>query len=212
MPFAYPVFLELKGKRAVVIGSHAIREGKDEQLRAAGAAVEVFEDGAWRPEALDGAFVCVASSADRTERDRIAFEARTRGVLVNVMDDVRNCDFAAPAVVRRGDLVLAISTGGRSPALARRLREELETRFGPEWGTVLEILREVRDETLRKLPDARERARRWRTALDLDEAERLVRSGRAAELERRLRERLLGQAAAGGRRPTGRCARRETVP
>lgn len=211
MPFAYPVFLELKGRRAVVIGSLAISEGKDEQLRAAGAEVEVFGDGEWRPEALDGAFVCVASSADRTERDRIAFEARTRGVLVNVMDDVRNCDFAAPAVVRRGDLVLAISTGGRSPALSRRLREELEVRFGPEWGTVLEVLRQVRQQTLRQLPDARERARRWRTALDLEEAERLVRSGRAGELERLLRERLFGRAAPGAVTADEETGEKETV-
>jgi siroheme synthase-like protein len=190
MPFAYPVFLELDGKRAVVIGGHAIREGKGEQLRAAGAAVEAFADGAWHPEDLDGAVVCVASSADPTERDRIALEARARGVLVNVMDDVPNCDFAAPAVVRRGDLVLAISTGGRSPALARRLREELEARFGPEWATILEVLREVRDQTIAALPDLGDRARRWHDALDLEEAEALVHTGRGEELRRRLLDRL----------------------
>jgi precorrin-2 dehydrogenase / sirohydrochlorin ferrochelatase len=191
MPFRYPVFLELQGKRAIVIGSFAVREGKDEQLRAAGARVSVFRDGEWQPDDLDGAFVCVASSSDAAERRRISREARARGVLVNVMDDVSNCDFAAPAVVRRGDLVLAISTGGRSPALARRLREELEARFGPEWAIVLDILRDVRDATLAQLPDLRERARRWNDALDLDEAEELVRSGRAGELGHRLRERLL---------------------
>jgi precorrin-2 dehydrogenase/sirohydrochlorin ferrochelatase len=191
MPFAYPVFLELEGRRAVVIGSLALREGKDEQLRNAGARVDVFDDGTWRPEDLDGALVCVASAAEQRERDRIARVARARGVLVNVMDDVPNCDFAAPAIVRRGDLVLAISTGGRSPALARRLREELGARFGDEWATVLDVLRGVREETLAALPDIRVRARRWRRALDLDEAAVLVRDGRADELRRRLRERLL---------------------
>jgi siroheme synthase-like protein len=193
MPFAYPIFLELEGKRAVVIGSSAIREGKDEQLRAAGATVDVFGDGRWRPGDLDGAFVCVASSPDPAERDRVAREARTRGVLVNVMDDVPSCDFAAPAVVRRGDLVVAISTGGRSPALARRLREELEGRFGPEWAAVLDVLRDVREETLAALPDLRVRARRWHDALDLDEAEALVRADRTDELRRRLLERLLNR-------------------
>jgi precorrin-2 dehydrogenase len=196
MPFGYPAFLEVEGRTAVVIGSLALREGKDAQLREAGAHVEAFADGAWRPEDLDGAFVCVASAADPAERDRIAREARSRGVLVNVMDDVSNCDFAAPAVLRRGDLAIAVSTGGRSPALARRLREELEDRFGPEWAEVLEILRAVREETLPALPDLRERARRWRDALDLAEAERLVRTGRADELRRRLRERLLERGPA----------------
>ncbi|MGZ4108856.1 MAG: precorrin-2 dehydrogenase/sirohydrochlorin ferrochelatase family protein [Actinomycetota bacterium] len=191
MPFAYPVFLELEGKRAVVIGSGAVREGKAEQLRAAGAHVDVLGDGAWTPADLDGAFLCMASSADPVERDRIAAEARARGVLVNVMDDISNCDFAAPAVVRRGDLVLAISTGGRSPALARRLREELEARFGDEWAEILDVLRDVRERTLPALPDLRERASRWRAALDLDEAEALVREGEGGELRRRLLERLL---------------------
>jgi precorrin-2 dehydrogenase/sirohydrochlorin ferrochelatase len=202
VPFRYPAFLELEGRRAVVVGSLAVREGKDEQLRSAGALVSVFGDGDWRPDDLDGAFVCVASSPDAAERDRIARAARARGVLVNVMDDVPNCDFAAPAVVRRGDLVLAISTGGRSPALARRLREELEARFGPEWETLLDVLREVRDETLPELPHLRERARRWHDALDLAEAEDLVRSGRARELKDRLLGRLRGGAA----------LERETVP
>jgi precorrin-2 dehydrogenase/sirohydrochlorin ferrochelatase len=197
VPFAYPVFLEVAGRRAVVIGSIALRDGKADQLRAAGAIVEEFAEGAWEPSDLDGAFVCVASSSDPAERDRIAREARARGVLVNVMDDVPNCDFAAPAVVRRGDLAIAISTGGRSPALARVLREELEARFGPEWAEVLDVLRAVREETTPALPDLRARSTRWREALDLDEAETLVREGRADELRRRLTSRLLaGRAVA----------------
>jgi precorrin-2 dehydrogenase / sirohydrochlorin ferrochelatase len=191
MPFAYPVFLELEGKRAVVIGSAAVRQGKAEQLRAAGAHVDVLGDGAWTPDDLDGALLCVASSADPADRDRIAAEARARGVLVNVMDDIPNCDFAAPAVVRRGDLVLAISTGGRSPALARRVREELEARFGQEWAEILDVLQDVRQRTLPALPDLRERSTRWQAALDLDEAKALVGDGKADELRRRLLERLL---------------------
>ena len=91
MPFSYPVFLELHGRRAVVIGSTAVREGKPEQLRAAGAVVDVLDDDEWSPDDLDGAFLCVASSNDPAERNRIAAAARARGVLVNVMDDVPNC-------------------------------------------------------------------------------------------------------------------------
>jgi len=193
MPFAYPVFLELSGKRAVVIGAQAIAEGKAAALAAAGAEVTVLENGAWSPADLEGAFVCVAHSSDPTERDAIALAARDRGVLVNVMDDVSNCDFAAPAVVRRGDLVLAISTGGRSPALARKLREELEDRFGPEWADVVDVLLEVRQETLALLPDLPERSRRWIGALDLEEAATLVASGRRDELKTSLLGRLLGQ-------------------
>jgi siroheme synthase-like protein len=191
MAFAYPILLELRGRKAVVIGALALAERKDVALREAGAEVEVFANGAWTPKALDGAAICVASSDDPAERDAIARDARKRGVLVNVMDDVPNCDFAAPAVVRRGDLVVAIGTGGRSPAAARKIREELEGRFGPEWSEVLEIVGRVRAETAATLPDLGERAKRWRRALDLDEAATLVRSGRGEELESRLRDRLL---------------------
>lgn len=189
--FAYPVLLELRGRRAVVIGALALAEHKDEALRGAGADVDVFANGRWRPGDLDGAVVCVASSDDPTERDAIARAARERGVLVNVMDDVPNCDFAAPAVVRRGDLVIAIGTGGRSPALAGKVRQDVEARYGPEWAEVLEIVGEVRAQTVSTLPDLAERARRWRRALDLDEAAALVRAGRGDELRRRLADRLL---------------------
>jgi uroporphyrin-III C-methyltransferase/precorrin-2 dehydrogenase/sirohydrochlorin ferrochelatase len=215
MAFGYPIFLELTGRRCVVIGAGAVREGKVEGLLAGGATdvlviatepsarldelsglpeVSVRRCG-WRPEDLDGAFVCVAASGNAGERDLIAREARSRGVLVNVMDDVANCDWSAPAVVRRGELVFAIATGGASPALARRLRERLTIEFGVEWAEIVRIVRKVRAETMALLPDLGDRANRWREALDLDEAAALARAGRGEELERRLRERLLREAA-----------------
>ena len=119
------------------------------------------------------------------------------------MDDVVNCDFAAPAVVRRGELILAIGTGGASPALARRLREELGEHYGEHWAEILSVLREVRESTLALLPDLAERSRRWRAALDIDEAEKLVLAGRSAELRERLRARLVGSERPSGERPDG---------
>ncbi|HTG47870.1 MAG TPA: bifunctional precorrin-2 dehydrogenase/sirohydrochlorin ferrochelatase [Actinomycetota bacterium] len=190
MAFAYPVMLELRGRRAVVIGALAASEGKDLALREAGAEVTFLANGAWRPEDLEGAFLVVASSDDPAERDAIARAARERGVLVNVMDDVPNCDFAAPAIVHRGDLVIAVGTGGRSPAVAAKIRADLEDRYGAEWAEVLTIVGEVRAESVRSMPDLRERARRWRSALDVEEATSLVRAGRGDELRRRLRTRM----------------------
>jgi precorrin-2 dehydrogenase / sirohydrochlorin ferrochelatase len=216
MPFGYPVMLELAGRRCVVIGDDAVRERKVEGLLAAGAddvlvvasspAERLAElgriDGVvverrhWRPNDLDDAFLAVAADRDATERDAIAREARRRRVLVNVMDDVPNCDWSAPSVVRRGELVLAIATGGASPALARTLREGLEREFGEEWSEVLAILRAVRAETLPLMPDLATRARRWSEALDVDEAAALVRDGRGEELAALLRARLLEGARA----------------
>jgi len=211
MPFGYPVMLELAGRRCVVIGELAVQEGKVEGLVAAGAddivvvapwpedrldrltlvdGVAVRRRG-WRPEDLDGAFLVVASSADPAERTAIAREARRRQALVNVMDDIPNCDWSAPGVVRRGELVVAIATGGASPALSRKLRAQLSSAFGEEWVEVLAVLRTVRTETLASLPDLRTRAQRWAAALDPDEAVGLVRAGRGDELATRLRTRLL---------------------
>jgi precorrin-2 dehydrogenase len=190
--FGYPISLDVSGKRAVVIGDEAVRQGKVDALRAAGADVTVVVDRPFRREELDGAFVCVASSEDPAEREAIFRACRERAVLVNVMDDPARCDFAAPAVVRRGDLTIAVSTSGRSPALARKLREELERRFGPEWAGVLDVIGEVRDATTPQLPDLPTRIARWSDALDLDEIDELVRTGRADEARHRLRERLLG--------------------
>lgn len=213
MSFAYPAMLELAGRRCVVIGAQAIREGKVEGLLAAGAmdvlVVEEslhdrFEDvagvrverRAWRPGDLDGAFLAVASSDRAATRAAIAHEARARGVLVNVIDDIPHCDWAAPAIVRRGDLVIAIGTGGVSPAVARLVRERLQEGFGAEWAEVLRVVGEVRRETLQAVPDLAERARRWQDALDLDEAAELVREGRSEELGARLRTRLLDEVRA----------------
>src|SRR5262249_48668359 len=96
-------------------------------------------------------------------------------------------------VVRRGDLTIAVSTGGRSPALARRLREAFDDEFGPEWAGALEVLGEVRDQTLPLLPDLRERSRRWAEALDIEDLTALVRAGRRDEAKARLSERLLSR-------------------
>lgn len=208
--FAYPVSLDVAGRRAVVVGAGAVALGKADALLEAGALVTVIADGP--PQALqrleeagatierrgfegsdlDEAFLCVAASDDPGERTAIHAEARARGVLVNLVDDTQHCDFAAPAVVRRGELIIAVSTGGRSPALASRLRRLLEERFGPEWEELAALLGEVREQTLPLLPDVGERSRRWRDALELEELEELEELARAGRLDQ-ARERLLSR-------------------
>jgi siroheme synthase-like protein len=221
MAFGYPVLLELEGRRAVVVGELAVEAGKVEGLLAAGAEVTVVAKGPQAaldrleqdprvvvhrrryagPGDLAGAVVCVAHAAEPAVRAAIAADARAARVLVNVMDDVPNCDFAAPAIVRRGDLVVAIGTGGRAPALASRLRAELAGRFGPEWTELVEVVGQVRTATLPHLPDVEDRSRRWKAALDLDELEHLVHEGRPEEAATRLRTRLLAGLARGCGQP-----------
>jgi siroheme synthase-like protein len=213
MPFGYPVMLELAGRRSVVIGGDAVRVGKVEDLLAAGADdVLVVAEGpdrildelettdgvsverrAWSVEDLNGAFLCIASSPDPGERAAIAREARCRRALVNLMDDIPNCDWAAPSLLRRGELIVAIGTGGASPALAKQLRARLSEQLGEEWAQVLAVLRTVRTQTNPSIPSLSERSRRWGEALDLDEAAALVREGRADVLADRLRARLTSE-------------------
>ena len=212
MAFGYPVLLELTGRRAVVIGEFAVEAGKVEGLLVAGAEVTVIAKGpeealdrlepdprvtvhrrGYRgPADLSGAVLCVAHAAEPGVRNAIAADARAAGVLVNVMDDVPNCDFAAPAIVRRGDLIVAVGTGGRAPALASRLRAELgravRPRTGPSWSSVVG---QVRTATLPHLPDFEDRSRRWKAALDLDELEQLLAAGQGDLAATRLRDRLL---------------------
>lgn len=210
MPFSYPINLELEGRRAVVIGEFAVRERKHQGLLAAGADVTIIaEEPSIILDALEtegrakvvrrgyergdlaGAFVAVASSPDSKTREAIWQESRDAHVLLNTVDDIPHCDWAAPALVRRGDLIIAISTGGRSPALAKRLREDLSRQFGPEWTDMLEVLGDVRQATVSLLPDMRDRSRRWTRALDLEELRDLVRDGEPLEAAARLKARLL---------------------
>ena len=211
MPFAFPISLDLAGQRCVVIGSLPVREGKVDALLAGGAsevavistspvaALDQLEGRygvrvlrrSWEPADFEGATLSIAWAPDQDERDRLAREARARGVLVNIVDDIPNCDWAMPSIVRRGELLLAISSGGASPALTKKVREHLEQGFGDEWAEVTAILRDVREQTMPLLPDMGIRAARWTASLDLEEAASLVRAGDAEELRRRLLQRLL---------------------
>jgi len=160
----FPIFLKLEGRRALVVGAGTIAEGKIRGLLQAGASVEVVAPSAvpqiqewfgqgvlsWQPRAfeprdLDQVSIVVAATPSREVNRQVFQEARLRNVLCNSVDDPENCDFYYPAVVQRGDLQIAISTNGRSPALAQRLRQELEEQFGSEYESWVVELGEVRN-------------------------------------------------------------------
>jgi precorrin-2 dehydrogenase / sirohydrochlorin ferrochelatase len=164
-PEMFPIFLKLEGRRCLVVGAGTVAEGKIRGLLEGGASVQVvapqavFQVRRWHLEGilswksrkfesrdLDGVSIVVAATSSRELNSEIFREARLRNVLSNAVDDPENCDFYYPAVVNRGDLQIAISTNGRSPALAQRLRRELEEQFGPEYATWLAELGEARDE------------------------------------------------------------------
>ena len=188
--FAYPIVLNLSGRRALVVGGGEVALRKARALADAGAHVRVVapklapgfaEDGRfecvaarYEKQHLEGALVAVAATDDEAVNCRVAEDARAADVLVNVVDRPELCDFIVPAQVRRGDLLIAVSTGGAAPALAKRLRERLEKEFGPEYETYLAVLREVREDLKKRnvAPDLRRRIFERLTEDDIVDAAR----------------------------------------
>lgn len=161
----FPLFLKLYGRLCVVVGGGRIAESKTEGLLAAGARIRVVatevtpgiarwqREGKveWRkkrfePGDLAESFLVIAATSIEGVNDEVFRQAEAQGILCNAVDDPRRCHFYYPAVVRRGALQIAISTGGLSPALAQRLRRELEDQFGPEYAPWLEWLGAARDQ------------------------------------------------------------------
>ena len=163
----YPIFAVIEDKPCLVVGGGAVGERKVADLMAAGARVTVVsrtltpelaalasrgeisylpED--FREAQVEGMVLVMAATDDPEVNARVSAAAQARAIWVNVADAPEYCTFIVPAQVRRGDLTLAISTGGASPALARQVREELQPHFGPEYGPYLDLLQRVRTRLL----------------------------------------------------------------
>jgi precorrin-2 dehydrogenase / sirohydrochlorin ferrochelatase len=155
----YPIFLDLSGRRCVVVGGGEVANRKTRKLLQARARVVVISPEIqpelesvaveihrrpYREGDLEGAYLAFAATNAREVNAAVAQEAKERGVPVNVADSPSEGDFALPSTLRRGRLQVAVSTGGASPTLARRIRGELEGAFGPEWAGIVEELNTAR--------------------------------------------------------------------
>jgi len=159
----FPMFLKLAGKECLVVGGGKVGEPKISGLLDTGASIHVvaieasaqvrewaaagkikLELRAFSAHDLDGKFLAVVATASNSLNELIYREAQRRGVLCNVVDVPRFCDFFYPAVVRRGDFPIAISTAGHSPSLAQKIRQQLEKRFGEGYADWVERLGETR--------------------------------------------------------------------
>ena len=160
----YPIFLDLSGAHCVVVGGGEVAARKARGLAETGARVTAVApdfcsqfdalagvDRLRRPyeaSVLAGARVVIAATDDMATNDTVRRDAHAAGALVNVVDQPARCDFIVPATVVQGDLVLAVSTGGASPALAARVRRELEDAYPQVYAEFVALLREVREEVL----------------------------------------------------------------
>jgi len=201
----YPLNLSLSERTCLVIGGGKVAERKVVALIAAGAEVTVYSPAVTEKlqELIDnghlsyigssyqrgtmGSFFIVICATDDAEVNQLAAEeARGLGALVNVVDGQELSDFIVPAHIARGDLLITISTNGKSPALARRLREEIEASYGPEYGLYLEIVSRLRAELKKRFGTATERQTFWRETLD-DEILALLRVGKIKEAEEKIK-------------------------
>jgi precorrin-2 dehydrogenase/sirohydrochlorin ferrochelatase len=174
----FPMFLKLSARPCLVVGAGAIAESKIASLLEAGGRVRVvapeatpqvrswaqsknieWHQRSFEPDDLEGMFLVVAATSSTELHQHIFEEAKRRGVLCNVVDVPALCDFYYPSVVQRGGLQIAISTAGQSPALAQRLREQLEDQFGPEYEEWVTQLGETRDKLFSTKLDPEERKR-----------------------------------------------------
>jgi precorrin-2 dehydrogenase/sirohydrochlorin ferrochelatase len=181
------MMVDLTGKRCLIVGGGVVAERKVARLLECGAAVEVVSPAVTsrlkalassgrlrlrrrpiRPSDFEGAFLVFVTTNDPEVNRRAAEVARRHGGLVNVADDPATCSFHVPSVVRRGDLAIAISTGGGSPALAKKLRQRLEQSIGPEYTALLGALRALRERAQQTIPDPKARQAIYRRAVESD--------------------------------------------
>lgn len=199
----YPVNLLVAGRSCVVVGGGPVAARKAEALLDAGAVVHVVAPDlvddlsrlatagrlVWHPREfrasdLDGAWLATAATDDPTVNHAVFEAGEARRVWVNAADDPQRSSCTLPATLRRGDLVVTIGTGGRSPALAVHLRDRLRDELGPEYAVLLDVLAEARDELRARGRSSVDGG--WQRALDSDLLE-LLRDGRVAEAKELLR-------------------------
>ncbi len=202
----FPVFLDLSGRRCLVVGAGGVATAKAAQLLRYGADVTIVapdatdtvhewaEAGAVRylarpfqPDDIQGALLVVASTSDPAVNSAVYAESTARGVLVNVVDIPDLCSFIYGAIVEQGDLQIAVSTSGRSPAYAAHLRVQLQERFGPEYAVYVDILGEAREKARRDLPGLDDQRQSYARLLALDLLD-LIRAGHPEEARRRALE------------------------
>ncbi len=202
----YPVCLDISNERCVVVGGGEVAERKVIGLLECGAkvvlvaraltpALRAMRDAGkieqasddYKEEYLEGAFLVIGATDRADVNEKVSQDARERGILVNIVDVPARCNFIVPSVFRRGDLLVAVSTGGKSPALARRLREEIEERYGPEYSTLLTIMGDLRGRIIARGASSAENRVLFESVLDSDIL-RYIREGKGDKVREIIRD------------------------
>ncbi len=197
----YPIFLDLKNKSVAVVGGGIIAEGKAQQLLEAGAKIYLvspeitvtihqwvenrtitFRQGEFTPDDLCGAVLVICATNNRAVNESVAQASAARGILCNVVDQTDLCNFITPSLLMRGDLQIAISSGGKSPTVAQRVKREISETIGAEYEIFLNVTATLRVEAKRLIPDFNTRRDFMKSYVESDALE-LIRAGKITEAE-----------------------------
>ncbi len=199
----YPIMMDMTDRECLIVGGGEVALRKAESLVEAGAQVRVVapevdsrlesldhvqvEKRSWKQGDTAGYALVFAATDDRDLNKLIADEARSSGVPVNVVDDPELCSFIVPSSVRRGDLLIAVSTSGKSPSLSKRVRKELELTYGPEYADFVTLLGELRPLIKQKHEDLAEREQAFERIMYCGVLE-LLRAGKVEQARERAME------------------------
>ena len=199
----YPIYLDVKDKKCIIVGGGKVAYRKVCSLKEAGAEVVVVspetcpeianEEGLtlikkdYDESILDGALLVIAATDNDAVNKKAALDARKRNIIVNVVDRPELCSFIVPSTINRGDLCISISTGGASPAVAKSVREELEVVFGSEYEEYLNLLTKMRSIAMSDIKDSAKRRKVLQRLAEKDILE-IVKNKGVTEAEARIRE------------------------
>ncbi len=202
----YPLFLDIAGRLCVVVGGGKVAQRKVERLLACGARVAVVGErftaglkalaaqgaivrrgAGYEAAHIRDAYLVIGATDDEGVNGRIAADARALGIPVNIADEPARCDFILPSLVERGALTIAVSTAGKSPALAKKLRRELEAAYGGEYAVLLHILGKLREKVMAKGRSSAENRKKFEAVLASPILE-MIRGGQWREVRALIRE------------------------
>ena len=198
----YPIFLNMIGKKVLVVGGGLVAQRKVETLLEYSALISLvsreltprlndlvknkkitFLGAEFGEEHLEGMFLVIAATDDPMLNRQVSRSAQQRGLLINAVDQPEDCNFIVPSIVRRGDLQVAISTSGKSPALARKIRHELEQRFGEEYEKLLFLMGRIRSQVLSQGMEQKENKRVFMDIVSSDILKAIIKKDRQRILE-----------------------------
>lgn len=200
----YPVNLQINNRSCLVVGGGSVAERKVQSLLAAGASVAVLSpeitesladmarerrityiSRCYQHGDIGGFFIVICATNNKEVNQWIADEANQAGALVNVIDAPEDGNFVVPSQIARGDLLLTVSTNGKSPALAKKIGAQLAQQYGPEYGLYLDLLAKARLKIKEVISSSKERELFWRQMID-DQVINLLKEGKIQEAEARI--------------------------